>query len=62
MSDFILIPVSDTEAVRVQFPLALPREDRPAFVAALDLHALAEADRVPLPSAPPVAPSTPTED
>lgn len=62
MSDFILIPVSDTEAVRVQFPLALPREDRPAFVAALDLDALAEADRVPLPSAPPVAPSTPTED
>ena len=56
MSDYVLVPVSETEAARVQFPLALPRAEREAYLAALPDDVLASAERVPLP-APPVSPA-----
>lgn len=62
MSDYVIIPLSATEGARVQMPLALPRDERPVYIEGLDPDVLATAERVSLPSAPPLAPSTPTED
>lgn len=52
MSDYVLIPVSETEAARVQLPLALPRDERADWLAALPDAVLDTAERVPLPLLP----------
>ena len=63
MSDYVLIPISDTDAARVQMPLAFSRDERLAYLAALPDDVLASAERVPLPGATAPAPDpAPTED
>jgi hypothetical protein len=62
MSDYTVVPISDTEGAWVQFPLALPRDERPAFLAALTDEDLAACECVPLAVLPLPDPTDSTED
>lgn len=52
-NEYFLHPVSPSEAARIPFPVELPLDEREAYMAAPPAAAIATAERVALPSAPP---------